>query len=178
MQHAESDYVSYFHQRAKEARARMDAAARKAKVQRLHDEAKARAAQQAHRPRDVLVVASLPVLYDAPIGPSTPIGLIVRDLEEGLITQPIAARRMARWIAETHRVSLTGLFSARREAPVVRARQELMWLMKEHLTWSLPHIGRFLGDRDHTTVLHGVRKHQERLDAAKAALALYDGSGA
>lgn len=50
------------------------------------------------------------------------------------------------------------LTSARRTGPVVYARQIAMYLCKFHTTKSYPEIGRRLGRRDHTTVLHGHRK--------------------
>jgi hypothetical protein len=55
-------------------------------------------------------------------------------------------------------VTLNDLKSARREAAVVRPRQIAMYLAKELTTRSLPDIGRRFGGRDHTTVLHAVRK--------------------
>jgi chromosomal replication initiator protein len=48
--------------------------------------------------------------------------------------------------------------SARRTAPVVYARQIAMYLCKYRTLKSYPEIGRRLGGRDHTTVLHGHRK--------------------
>ena len=48
--------------------------------------------------------------------------------------------------------------SARRTANVVRPRQVAMYLSKVMTLRSLPEIGRRFGGRDHTTVLHAVRK--------------------
>lgn len=50
---------------------------------------------------------------------------------------------------------------------VAHPRQEAMWMMwqQEHL--SLPRIGRFLGGRDHTTILHGCRAHEKRMAEGK-----------
>lgn len=46
-----------------------------------------------------------------------------------------------------------------------RARQEVMWLARRlPCQPSLPQIGRALGGRDHTTILHGIRAHQARLE--------------
>jgi Bacterial dnaA protein helix-turn-helix len=50
------------------------------------------------------------------------------------------------------------MFSATRKGPVVRARQAAMYLAKTMTPHSLPEIGRRFGGRDHTTVLHAVRK--------------------
>jgi chromosomal replication initiator protein len=48
--------------------------------------------------------------------------------------------------------------SSRRTANVVRPRQIAMYLAKTLTLRSLPEIGRRFGGRDHTTVLHAVRK--------------------
>ena len=50
------------------------------------------------------------------------------------------------------------LLSSRRTANVVRPRQVAMYLAKTLTLRSLPEIGRRFGGRDHTTVLHAVRK--------------------
>jgi hypothetical protein len=44
----------------------------------------------------------------------------------------------------------------------VRARQEAAYLMREKLKLSLPMIGRVIGKRDHTTILHAIRKYKKR----------------
>jgi chromosomal replication initiator protein len=55
-------------------------------------------------------------------------------------------------------VSRADLLSSRRTANVVRPRQVAMYLAKILTLRSLPEIGRRFGGRDHTTVLHAVRK--------------------
>ena len=50
------------------------------------------------------------------------------------------------------------VLSQRRTRTIVRPRQIIMYLAKTVTLKSLPEIGRRLGDRDHTTVLHGVRQ--------------------
>lgn len=67
-------------------------------------------------------------------------------------------------VAKHYGVSRLDLLSSRRTHNIVRPRQVAMFLAK-HLTFmSLPQIGRKFGNRDHTTVLHAVRKI-ERLRA-------------
>jgi len=61
-------------------------------------------------------------------------------------------------IAFYPKVTLIDLKSARRTAEVVQPRQIAMYLVKTLTTRSLPDIGRRFGGRDHTTVLHAVRK--------------------
>ncbi|MGZ3276889.1 MAG: chromosomal replication initiator protein DnaA [Caulobacteraceae bacterium] len=57
------------------------------------------------------------------------------------------------------------LISERRNRAIARPRQAAMWLAKQLTTRSLPDIGRRFGGRDHTTVLHAVR----RIDELRAA---------
>ena len=56
------------------------------------------------------------------------------------------------------------LISERRNRSIARPRQAAMWLAKQLTTRSLPDIGRRFGGRDHTTVLHAVR----RIEALKS----------
>lgn len=62
------------------------------------------------------------------------------------------------------------LISERRNRSIARPRQAAMWLAKQLTTRSLPDIGRRFGGRDHTTVLHAVRRIEE-LKATDAQLA-------
>ncbi|MEO8813080.1 MAG: chromosomal replication initiator protein DnaA [Caulobacteraceae bacterium] len=62
------------------------------------------------------------------------------------------------------------LISERRTRAIARPRQAAMWLAKQLTTRSLPDIGRRFGGRDHTTVLHAVRRIEE-LRAADPRLA-------
>jgi chromosomal replication initiator protein len=61
-------------------------------------------------------------------------------------------------VAEHYRLKQADLLSERRTRAVARPRQAAMWLAKQLTTRSLPDIGRRFGGRDHTTVLHAVRR--------------------
>jgi chromosomal replication initiator protein len=63
--------------------------------------------------------------------------------------------------AEHFGLKQSDLISERRTRSVARPRQAAMWLAKKLTTRSLPDIGRRFGDRDHTTVLHAVRRIEE-----------------
>nr|WP_246191157.1 chromosomal replication initiator protein DnaA [Aureimonas leprariae] len=63
-----------------------------------------------------------------------------------------------RFVSRHYNVSKTDILSARRTRTVVRPRQIAMYLAKTMTPRSLPEIGRRFGGRDHTTVLHAVRK--------------------
>lgn len=66
--------------------------------------------------------------------------------------------------AEHFGLKQADLLSERRNRSVARPRQAAMWLAKQLTTRSLPDIGRRFGGRDHTTVLHAVR----RIEALRA----------
>jgi chromosomal replication initiator protein len=73
-----------------------------------------------------------------------------------------------RKVADYYNIRLTDLLSPRRSRVVARPRQVAMYLAKTLTTRSLPEIGRKFGGRDHTTVIHAVRKIGElrQTDAA------------
>lgn len=73
-------------------------------------------------------------------------------------------RDVIRVVSRVTGVSAGDLTSERRFREVVGPRQIAMWIGVRHLSLLLPHVGRSL-NRDHTTVLHGVR----RIDGARAA---------
>jgi chromosomal replication initiator protein len=66
-------------------------------------------------------------------------------------------------VAEHFNVRLGEMVSARRARVVARPRQVAMYLCKQLTPRSLPEIGRKFGGRDHTTVIHGIRKIEELL---------------
>ena len=64
-------------------------------------------------------------------------------------------------VAEHFNIRTSDMHSARRARSVARPRQVAMYLAKQLTTRSLPEIGRKFGGRDHTTVMHAVRKVEE-----------------
>lgn len=66
-----------------------------------------------------------------------------------------------RHVAEHYNIKLSDMHSARRCRNVARPRQVAMYLAKQLTCRSLPEIGRKFGGRDHTTVMHAVRKVDE-----------------
>ncbi|HEX5380150.1 MAG TPA: chromosomal replication initiator protein DnaA [Phenylobacterium sp.] len=73
-------------------------------------------------------------------------------------------------VAEHYGLKQADMISERRARAVARPRQAAMWIAKQITTRSLPDIGRRFGGRDHTTVLHAVRRI-EALKAEDATLA-------
>ncbi len=66
-----------------------------------------------------------------------------------------------RKVADHYTLRISDLLSARRARSVARPRQVAMYLSKTLTTRSLPDIGRRFGGRDHTTVIHAIRKIEE-----------------
>ena len=64
-------------------------------------------------------------------------------------------------VAEHFNIRLSEMYSSRRARAVARPRQIAMYLSKQLTARSLPEIGRKFGGRDHTTVMHAVRKVEE-----------------
>lgn len=64
-------------------------------------------------------------------------------------------------VAEYYRIKVAEMFSKKRTADLVKPRQIAMFLAKEMTSLSLPEIGAAFGGRDHTTVIHAVRKIAE-----------------
>ncbi|MEQ8370375.1 MAG: chromosomal replication initiator protein DnaA [Alphaproteobacteria bacterium] len=73
-------------------------------------------------------------------------------------------------VAEHYNIRLADMHSARRARAVARPRQVAMYLAKQLTARSLPEIGRKFGGRDHTTVMHAVKKVDE-LSAGDSAFA-------
>ncbi len=82
----------------------------------------------------------------------------VRDLIRPQEPRRVKIEDIQRVVARQYNVSRGDLLSSRRTANVVRPRQVAMYLAKTLTLRSLPEIGRRFGGRDHTTVLHAVRK--------------------
>ncbi len=70
----------------------------------------------------------------------------------------ITVDEIQKTVSEHFNLKQADLLSERRTRAVARPRQIAMYLCKQHTTRSYPDIGRRFGGRDHTTVLHGVRK--------------------
>jgi chromosomal replication initiator protein len=64
-------------------------------------------------------------------------------------------------VADFYKMKVADMYSKRRPANIALPRQIAMYLAKELTQKSLPEIGELFGGRDHTTVLHAVRKITE-----------------
>ena len=64
-------------------------------------------------------------------------------------------------VAAYFNLNIQEMLSSRRTRSLARPRQIAMYLVKQHTTNSLPEIGRKFSNRDHTTVIHAVKKIEE-----------------
>ncbi len=84
--------------------------------------------------------------------------IAIRDLVRVREPKRVKIEDIQKLVATHYQVSRADILSSRRTANVVRPRQIAMFLAKTLTLRSLPEIGRRFGGRDHTTVLHAVRK--------------------
>jgi chromosomal replication initiator protein len=94
---------------------------------------------------------------------------LLRDLLR-FYERRVTIDEIQRRVAEHFNIRLSEMTSERRARAVARPRQVAMYLAKQLTTRSLPEIGKKFGGRDHTTVMHAVRKIEE-LSLSDAALA-------
>jgi chromosomal replication initiator protein len=89
---------------------------------------------------------------------------VVRDLIQGIEPRRIKIEDILKIISRHFGVSRGDILSQRRHRSVVWPRQIGMYLAKQLTSRSLPEIGRRFGNRDHTTVLHAIRKIEGEID--------------
>jgi len=122
-------------------------------------------------------------VYVTPIGPIRPQLFNPKTISEGMLyAQEIIESGkilqvprnrgtvILREVAQQYGVSVEDIISARRDQKVVRPRQIVMYRLCYETDWSLPRIGRLLGDRDHTTVLNGRRKIERLIASGEVTL--------
>lgn len=85
---------------------------------------------------------------------------VLRDLL-AFTGRQVSIDNIQRTVADYYNIKLSDLLSKRRNRMIARPRQVAMALSKELTNHSLPEIGDAFGGRDHTTVLHAVRKIAE-----------------
>ncbi|MEY4748585.1 MAG: hypothetical protein RIQ60_799 [Pseudomonadota bacterium] len=70
----------------------------------------------------------------------------------------ISVENIQKTVADFYKIKVADMYSKKRPASIARPRQIAMYIAKELTQKSLPEIGELFGGRDHTTVLHAVRK--------------------
>jgi chromosomal replication initiator protein len=81
----------------------------------------------------------------------------LRDLLS-IQNRQISVENIQKTVADYYKIKVADMYSKKRPANIARPRQIAMYLAKELTQKSLPEIGELFGGRDHTTVLHAVRK--------------------
>ncbi|MEW5886839.1 MAG: chromosomal replication initiator protein DnaA [Pseudomonadota bacterium] len=81
----------------------------------------------------------------------------LRDLLS-IQNRQISVENIQKTVADFYKIKVADMYSRKRPANIARPRQIAMFLAKELTQKSLPEIGELFGGRDHTTVLHAVRK--------------------
>jgi len=114
-----------------------------------------------HNGRDLEGAVNRLLAHNKPTGQPVTLEMAEREMRD--LIRPAEPKRVRiediqRVVARQYNVSRADLLSSRRTANVVRPRQVAMYLAKILTLRSLPEIGRRFGGRDHTTVLHAVRK--------------------
>lgn len=88
------------------------------------------------------------------------------EMQRDYLLKPRPLRWIIHSVAIRHGLAYRDLVGADKTRRVVYPRWEAFWECRCLTGASLPKIGRAFGKRDPTTVLHGIRKHQERMGQA------------
>ncbi|MCC9596739.1 MULTISPECIES: chromosomal replication initiator protein DnaA [unclassified Rubrivivax] len=86
---------------------------------------------------------------------------LTRDALKDLLSiqnRQISVENIQKTVADFYKIKVADMYSKKRPASIARPRQIAMYLAKDMTKKSLPEIGELFGGRDHTTVLHAVRK--------------------
>ena len=87
--------------------------------------------------------------------------LLAREALRDLLSiqnRQISVENIQKTVADYYKIKVADMYSKKRPTSIARPRQIAMYLAKELTQKSLPEIGELFGGRDHTTVLHAVRK--------------------
>ena len=87
----------------------------------------------------------------------------IADLINSSQKPPVTAERIIELTAEMFHLEVEQITGGSRRRPLVDARQVAMYVVRNMTDLSFPDIGRAFGDRDHTTVMHAVRKIEARM---------------
>ena len=141
------------HAHYKAVRARLDAPIKKEPAVRLiYPEP-----EKYPDPLDLPVVSIIPDV----------VGEVGEIVEEVIAAPPVTtetpAKKILSEVSDKHGMPPTVFRSKSRDAAYVLCRQEASYRLKYELNFSLSQIGRLMGHRDHTTVLHAIRRYEKNL---------------
>lgn len=92
--------------------------------------------------------------------------IVTQILEPFLSTnrnQYLTAEKIVKIIANFYGIKLEELLGKKRNKELVYPRQIAMYLLRHELNYSYPHIGKELGGKDHTTIIHGSEKIEKEI---------------
>ena len=88
---------------------------------------------------------------------------IILLLQESIISshKPITIENIKKKVCDFYNISVSDLNSLKRSRNISTPRHVAMYLARKHTSFSLPEIGRNFGGKDHTSVIHAVKKIEE-----------------
>lgn len=101
-------------------------------------------------------------IYQKPIS----LQLVTEVLQENINnsrTKNISCDKIVKVVAQFYQIEKKDLMGSRRYKELVMPRQIIMYLLRNELNYSFPRIGKELGGKDHTTIMHGVEKIDKSL---------------
>ncbi len=127
-------------------------------------------------PRELFGVLNRIIAKTAMLGREVTLQATKESLSDYIRTEHkrITVDEIQKTVAEYYTLCMTDLLSSRRVRSVARPRQIAMYLAKILTTRSLPDLGRRFGGRDHTTVIHAIRKIESLMESDEAILADID----
>lgn len=97
----------------------------------------------------------------------TPTIALAKDAMEAIIKEnannSITPEMIIENVARYHNVTVEQIKGKKKDAPVVKPRQQAMYLIRELTQLSLPEIGNAMGGKNHTTVLHSIKRVEESI---------------
>ncbi len=92
---------------------------------------------------------------------------VLADLIDNTVKAPVTVRSILEATADLFAFSVEQITGGSRRRPLVDARQIAMYVTRNMTDLSYPEIGRAFGNRDHTTVIHAVRKIEHHMTERK-----------
>lgn len=93
---------------------------------------------------------------------------LIKDLVNDTAAAVLTPKKIIEEITRTYSVTPADVISQKKSAPIVKARQIAMYVMREVLQMTFEDIGKEFGGRDHSTVLYSVNKVTEMIDSNSA----------
>lgn len=93
------------------------------------------------------------------------IGLIGEFLDQRRTQKPLSLDLIAKTAARIYAVRLSELRSKTRRKTVVTARNMILYIARRSMTITLQELGNYFSGRDHSTILHGIRSIEQKIDS-------------